>query len=313
MICSNCDGGGYVSAVYGDGLVQCPSCRDGMVDTGPYSAESAVGCATLPQNYDARTEELVHGTRPGKLSAALCSDLRRQNLELQAQLDAALSRAEKSDLAAVLAEAERDAALKDRDIARLACLEIPKLEEERDENARLHAEVVKERDAAIRAADSDAADWDREVDALRQEAKRLGAVLARSRELLASTEAQVVGLIRRRDGGFDFLAHLRHQREWSEKTFGPGPRPEGISDHIRKELLEIEAAPDDLEEWIDVAILALDGAWRAGHSPEAIVAALVAKQAKNEGRAWPDWRTAEPGRAIEHVRDIDADKGQTNG
>lgn len=50
--------------------------------------------------------------------------------------------------------------------------------------------------------------------------------------------------------------------EWSEKTFGPGMRTEGITAHIRKELLEIEEDPNSLEEWIDVMILAFDGAWR---------------------------------------------------
>lgn len=29
---------------------------------------------------------------------------------------------------------------------------------------------------------------------------------------------------------------------------------------------------------------------------------IVAKQTKNEGRTWPDWRSAAPGKAIEHVR-----------
>lgn len=101
---------------------------------------------------------------------------------------------------------------------------------------------------------------------------------------------------------FDFHAHLQNQREWSERTFGPGERSAGVVDHIRKELREIEEAPLDLEEWIDVVILALDGAWRAGHSPDAIITQLVAKQAKNESRQWPDWRTAEPGKAIEHVK-----------
>jgi hypothetical protein len=99
--------------------------------------------------------------------------------------------------------------------------------------------------------------------------------------------------------------HLQRQREWSERTFGPGPRTEGVVDHIRKELLEIEAQPRDLEEWIDVVILALDGAWRAGSSPEQIIAALRSKQQKNEARSWPDWRTAEPGKAIEHDRAAD--------
>ena len=63
---------------------------------------------------------------------------------------------------------------------------------------------------------------------------------------------------------FDLLAHIRRHMEFSARTFGPGPRAAGVIDHIRKELREIEAAPDDLEEWIDVLMLALDGAWRSG-------------------------------------------------
>lgn len=102
---------------------------------------------------------------------------------------------------------------------------------------------------------------------------------------------------------FDFREHLQRQREWSERTFGPGDRAAGVIDHIRKELTEIEENPTDLEEWIDVVILALDGAWRSGASPDEIIAHLVAKHAKNEKRTWPDWRTAEPGKAIEHVKE----------
>lgn len=103
-------------------------------------------------------------------------------------------------------------------------------------------------------------------------------------------------------GTFDMLQHLERQRAFSEQTFGPGMRTQGVIDHIRKELLEIEAAPTDLSEWIDVAILALDGAWRTGATPQQIIEALVAKQAKNEARQWPDWRTVPVGQAIEHVR-----------
>lgn len=54
--------------------------------------------------------------------------------------------------------------------------------------------------------------------------------------------------------------HLERQREWSERTFGPGSRHQG---------------------------------------------AIVAKQTKNEGRVWPDWRTADPNAAIEHDRSHD--------
>lgn len=96
--------------------------------------------------------------------------------------------------------------------------------------------------------------------------------------------------------------HLERQKAFSERVFGPGPRTKGVLDHIRKELMEIEAKPDDLGEWIDVVILAFDGAWRAGYTPEEIVEALVAKQVRNEARRWPDWRTAPPDTAIEHVR-----------
>lgn len=96
-------------------------------------------------------------------------------------------------------------------------------------------------------------------------------------------------------------AHLARQREWSRATFGPGARLAGLLDHIRKELKEIEDDPTDLGEWVDVMILALDGAWRAGWEPQQIVDAIKAKQARNEARTWPDWRTAAPDKAIEHV------------
>lgn len=99
-------------------------------------------------------------------------------------------------------------------------------------------------------------------------------------------------------------AHLNRQREFSERTFGPGSRTEGVIDHIRKELKEIEAAPHDLGEWVDVIILALDGAWRSGHGPQQIIDAIVAKQARNERRVWPNWRSATPGKAIEHDRSV---------
>lgn len=97
-------------------------------------------------------------------------------------------------------------------------------------------------------------------------------------------------------------AHLCRQREFSLNTFGPGARTNGVLDHIAKELDEIRAAPQDISEWVDVIILAFDGAWRAGWEPQQILDAIVAKQSRNEQREWPDWRTADPEKAIEHVR-----------
>ena len=101
---------------------------------------------------------------------------------------------------------------------------------------------------------------------------------------------------------FDFVAHLARQAEFSARTFGPGARVAGVCDHIRKELIESETSGGDLKEWVDVIILGLDGAWRSGATPQEIIAAIVAKQAKNEARTWPDWRTVDPTKAIEHDR-----------
>lgn len=144
----------------------------------------------------------------------------------------------------------------------------------------------------------------------------------------------------------DLEAHLLRQLAFSRATFGPGMRIAGVSDHIRKELAEVDAAAEALfaamdkaansssradyraaamargalvSECVDVAILALDLALRAEAfaphpgmddvliDPEAVAAAvvrrLIAKQGRNEGRGWPDWRTADPDKAIEHVRD----------
>jgi hypothetical protein len=103
-------------------------------------------------------------------------------------------------------------------------------------------------------------------------------------------------------GVFNLALHLGRQRNFSFRTFGPGARTKGVLDHIRKETVEVEKSPLDLEEWIDLIILSFDGALRAGHEPGQIVERLLYKQTKNEGRKWPDWRTADPDKAIEHDR-----------
>lgn len=114
----------------------------------------------------------------------------------------------------------------------------------------------------------------------------------------------------------DFEQHLTRQIAWSRATFGPGTRQAGVIDHIKKELDEVALAKthaDRVKEWTDVAILALDGLWREiayGQdfviaSPEAAQRAvlnILAKHDRNELRDWPDWRTADPNKAIEHHR-----------
>ena len=121
----------------------------------------------------------------------------------------------------------------------------------------------------------------------------------------------------------NLIEHMKRAIAFSRATYGPGPRSKGVVDHIRKELAELETNPDDgiaSNEWVDVVILGLDGLWRAKEAElnagsllliphtgdeiaERVVEAIVSKQNKNELRTWPDWRTASPDRAIEHVRD----------
>jgi hypothetical protein len=110
---------------------------------------------------------------------------------------------------------------------------------------------------------------------------------------------------------FDLVAHLKRQRAFSRATFGPGVRVNGTIDHIKKELAEIEASHGvDVIEWIDIVLLALDGAWRAAQALsmpiEVVAGAIESKQAKNELRDWPDWRTSDRNKAIEHTREVPA-------
>lgn len=101
---------------------------------------------------------------------------------------------------------------------------------------------------------------------------------------------------------FDKLdSYLYRHIEWSDRVFGPGPRTAGLLKHIAKELDEIKEKPLDLSEWIDVLILAFDGAWRAGHSVEEMLLALQEKQNVNFKRKWVIRGSDEP---IEHDRTI---------
>lgn len=137
----------------------------------------------------------------------------------------------------------------------------------------------------------------------------------------------------------DLIAHLTRQACFSRATFGPGARTKGVTDHIRKELeevekcysLDMEAYPHEFttprltrhpsdkqrheaaaKEWTDVAILGLDGllrsisaanpGWTFDMVAHEAVIHIKSKQGKNELRDWPDWRQASGDKAIEHVR-----------
>lgn len=98
------------------------------------------------------------------------------------------------------------------------------------------------------------------------------------------------------------IDYFRKQIGWSRLTFGPGHRTKGVIQHITKELKEIEAKPFDLNEWVDVIILAMDGFWRHGGSAEDLLPYLLVKQMRNMSRTWPDWRDRTEDQAIEHDR-----------
>jgi hypothetical protein len=131
----------------------------------------------------------------------------------------------------------------------------------------------------------------------------------------------------------DLQDHLKRQMAFSKATFGPGNRKEGVIDHIRQELNEV-STDGDPREWVDLVILSLDGLWRSlkypkdsttknfvlwdernsepikiartwGNIPEIVVRLIEEKQSKNEQRDWPDWRTADPNKAINHDRSKD--------
>ena len=114
----------------------------------------------------------------------------------------------------------------------------------------------------------------------------------------------------------DLKHHLIRQMAWSHATFGPGKRNQGVIDHIRKELVEVEQSDYSDEEWVDVVILALDGLTRnlaysfgdgSRRDPNDVAQIAINmiehKQSINEGRVWPDWRVADKDKAIEHVRE----------
>lgn len=117
----------------------------------------------------------------------------------------------------------------------------------------------------------------------------------------------------------DLKQHLIRQMAFSKATFGPGARTNGVLDHITKELDEVRDSGGSADEWVDLVILSLDGLTRqlsfcnagdkriktSAEIAEIACAMIIGKQDRNENRAWPDWRTMSPDKAIEHDRTSD--------
>lgn len=101
---------------------------------------------------------------------------------------------------------------------------------------------------------------------------------------------------------FIFKKWLLRHIEWSKESFGPGYHTEGLLKHIRKELDEIEKYPMDLYEWVDVIILAVDGAWRRGYTVDDIILAMKEKQQINFARKWP--RITDQSEPTDHIKEV---------
>ena len=82
----------------------------------------------------------------------------------------------------------------------------------------------------------------------------------------------------------NMIKYIKDHIRWSKKTFGEGQRTIKILRHINNELDEVALNPGDVTNWADIIILAIDGAWRAGHKPGDIVYALIKKQQANRER-----------------------------
>lgn len=88
---------------------------------------------------------------------------------------------------------------------------------------------------------------------------------------------------------FDLTGHLRRQRDFSLRTFGPGGRVDGVCDHLMRETDEVDAKPHDPSEWADLLLLACDGAMRNGAEPEAFAADVAHAYASTPRRPFSAW------------------------
>lgn len=107
---------------------------------------------------------------------------------------------------------------------------------------------------------------------------------------------------KKKGADFSLAKFIDQKYAWSRKTFGPGDRHRGIVDHIAKELQEVLKDPKDLEEWVDIILLAIDGACRAGYDGKDITVGILSKHLKNCTRQWPPLGEQNPDKAAEHLR-----------
>jgi len=99
---------------------------------------------------------------------------------------------------------------------------------------------------------------------------------------------------------FNFKEFIERKMKWSFETFGE-QEVCGVIDHIKDELLEVKENPEAIEEWIDIILLAIDGASRVGFSADDIINELERKLQINTSRRWEGVEKGTS--AIKHIKD----------
>ena len=101
---------------------------------------------------------------------------------------------------------------------------------------------------------------------------------------------------------FDLGTFWHAHSEWSQKTFGKDSvrGPTGPLRHLAKEVQEVLAEPDKLEEYADLLFLVFDSCRRAGFTYSQLEQAVWDKLEVNKARSWqvPD----SPDEPVEHIR-----------
>ena len=88
--------------------------------------------------------------------------------------------------------------------------------------------------------------------------------------------------------------------EWSNATFGPGQRTDGMIAHLAREVQELKESPTTLSEYADCLMLLIDAAGSVGFNMDDLVKATFEKLEINKKRKWGP---ANEDGSIEHVEE----------
>lgn len=90
----------------------------------------------------------------------------------------------------------------------------------------------------------------------------------------------------------DLQAFMDEQGAWADQVFA-GQTIQAKLEHLKEEIDEIMAAPDDLVEYADAAMLLLNALRCAGYTAAELLGAMRDKLAINRARVWKNNRHVE--------------------